>query len=65
MKLETKIVNGECPTCKSHTMLVEIEDHFFRCVVCGEDLEQKINGVIKYMKADKGTEMVLTVDNDG
>jgi ribosomal protein S27E len=64
MKLETKIVSGECPSCKEHTMLVEIDQHFFRCITCGEDLEQKINGVIKYMKADKNTEMRLRVDID-
>jgi len=64
MKFETKIVSGECPTCSEHTMLVEIEDRFFRCVSCGEDLEQKINGVIKYMKADRNTEMRLRLDID-
>ena len=62
MKFETKIVSGECPTCSEHTMLVEIEDRFFRCVSCGEDLEQKVNGVIKYMKVNKDTEMVLRID---
>ena len=62
MKLETKIVSGECPSCKEHTMLVEIEDRFFRCVSCGEDLEQKVNGVIKYMRVNKDTEMVLRID---
>jgi Fe2+ or Zn2+ uptake regulation protein len=64
MKLETKIVSGECPSCKEHTMLVEIDHHFFRCITCGEDLEQKINGVIKYMKANKNTEMRLRLDID-
>ena len=44
MKLETKIVSGECPSCKELTMLVEVDEHFFRCITCGEDLEQKING---------------------
>jgi hypothetical protein len=50
------------PTCSEHTMLVEIDHHFFRCVSCGEDLEQKVNGVIKYMKVNKNTEMVLRID---
>jgi uncharacterized protein (DUF983 family) len=45
MKLETKIVSGECPSCKELTMLVEVDEHFFRCITCGEDLEQKINDV--------------------
>ena len=32
---------------------------------CGEDVEQKVNGVIKYMKVDKESEMKLTDDLDG
>lgn len=65
MRLETKIVTGNCPSCTELTMLIEIEDHFFRCITCGEELEQKVNGVIKYMKVDKNTEMRLRIDPDG
>ena len=31
------------------TMLVSITKDFYRCITCGSDLEQKINGVIKYI----------------
>ena len=31
-------------------MLVNIDKNIYRCVNCGEDVEQKVNGVIKYMK---------------
>jgi hypothetical protein len=41
MKLETKIVSGECPTCSEHTMLVEIDHHFFRCVFVWRRLRTK------------------------
>jgi hypothetical protein len=34
---------------------VGIDGTFFRCISCGEDLEQKVNGVIKYLKVDKHT----------
>ena len=30
-------------------MLVSLTNDFYRCITCGSDLEQKINGVIKYM----------------
>jgi len=35
--------------------LVSFEPGMYRCVNCGHDLEQKINGVIKYVIANKET----------
>ena len=49
MKIHTEIVNGVCPTCHELTMLVGITKQFFRCMTCGSDLEQKVNGVISYI----------------
>ena len=65
VKFVTQIVTGECPECDCKTMLVNIYTNIYRCVSCGEDVEQKVNGVIKYMKVDKESEMKLTVDLDG
>ena len=53
--LTTKIVTGECPECSTNTLLVSWSSNVYRCVNCGHDLEQKINGVIKYVIADKKT----------
>ena len=53
--LETQIVTGNCPECRTDTLLVSFEPGMYRCVNCGHDLEQKINGVIKYVIADKET----------
>ena len=50
MKFVTEIVTGDCPECSVRTMLVNIDRNIYRCVNCGEDVEQKVNGVIKYMK---------------
>jgi len=44
-----EITHGVCPTCQMPTMLVSLTKDFYRCITCGSDLEQKINGVIKYM----------------
>jgi hypothetical protein len=44
---QTEVVTGTCDACKLHTLLVGIDGTFFRCISCGEDLEQKVNGVIK------------------
>ena len=54
---KTEIVTGTCEACKLHTLLVGIDGTFFRCISCGEDLEQKVNGVIKYIKVDKNTDL--------
>ena len=54
---QTEIVTGTCDACKLHTLLVGIDNTFFRCISCGEDLEQKVNGVIKYIKVDKHTDL--------
>ena len=48
-KLEAEVVNGKCPTCDQFTMLVGIEQSFFRCMTCGSDMEQHINGKISYL----------------
>ena len=50
VNFKTEIVTGECEGCKLTTLLVSIDNTFFRCISCGEDLEQKVNGVIKYIK---------------
>ena len=57
---KTEVVTGECDHCKLTTLLVGIDGTFFRCISCGEDLEQKVNGVIKYIKVDKHTDLTPT-----
>ena len=58
----TETVTGTCPTCDQKTLLVGIANSYYRCSACGVDLEQKVNGVIKYIIADKNTEMTLQTD---
>ena len=48
-KITAEIVNGVCPTCEEYTPLVGITKQFFRCLTCGADLEQYVNGVISYI----------------
>jgi ribosomal protein S27E len=56
-KFKTEIVKGRCEGCELDTLLVCLDNTFYRCISCGEDLEQKINGVIKYIKVDKNTNL--------
>ena len=57
-----KIVTGTCPECRELTILVFLADDFYRCVNCGADLEQKVNGVIKYIEANANTKIKLMED---
>jgi len=49
MKVSAEVVNGKCPTCEEFTMLVGLTPEFFRCMNCGADLEQHVNGKISYL----------------
>ena len=50
-KFKAEVVTGKCPTCEELTMLVGISKEFYRCMSCGADLEQHINGKISYIPA--------------
>ena len=49
INLKTEVVNGVCPTCVQDTILISITRDFFRCITCGSDLKQHINGKISYI----------------
>jgi uncharacterized protein (DUF983 family) len=49
LKFKPEVINGICPTCAENTLLVSLTQEFYRCMTCGTDLEQKVNGVIKYI----------------
>jgi ribosomal protein S27E len=51
MKVTAEIVNGKCPTCNHYTMLIGLSKEFYRCITCGSDLQQHINGKITYLPA--------------
>ena len=48
-KIKAELVNGTCPTCAHNVVFISLCKDFFRCTVCGADLEQKINGKISYI----------------
>ena len=49
VNVEAQVVNGTCPRCSEDSVFVSVYKTIFRCVTCGADLEQKINGKISYM----------------
>ncbi len=70
MRIQTEVVNGKCPTCDEFTMLVGITNQLYRCMNCGSDLEQHVNGKISYLPyiatpADKDIQPFVKEWKDG
>ena len=56
--INAQVVNGKCPFCHTDGILVSIYKTVYRCITCGSDVEQKINGKIAYIPV--GGEIVMT-----
>ena len=48
---QTEVVQGLCPACKERTMLISLTKEVYRCITCGGDLRQYVNGKISYIPA--------------
>ena len=48
-KFRPEITPGVCPHCDMPTSFVSIVNDLFKCMTCGEEVRQEINGVIKYL----------------
>ena len=62
IRFHTEIVNGISPTCDEYTMLVGLTREYFRCITCGADLEQFVNGKISYIPKLEKTTLQSVVD---
>ena len=62
MEINAQVVNGQCPYCTADSILVSVHKTIFRCITCGSDIEQKINGKISYMPL--GAKIVMTPPKD-
>ena len=49
IKLKPEIASGVCPHLEDMSSFVSIVNDNYRCMNCGFDVEQKINGVIRYL----------------
>ena len=49
IKLKPEITSGVCPHCEDRSTFISIVSDNYRCMNCGFDVEQKVNGVIKYL----------------
>ena len=48
-KFNPEITPGVCPYCELPTSFISIVHERYKCMHCGEEVEQKVNGVIKYL----------------
>ena len=63
LQISAEIVKGLCPHCEHSTMLVSLwKSLIYRCMTCGADVEQKVNGKIIYIPAEKKFRDSLKVD---
>ena len=65
MRIQTEVVSGTCPTCLHQGVLVSLFKSHYRCVTCGSDLEQKINGVISYIPMGNPNTKIVLEENHG
>ena len=57
-EFKAEVIPGKCPTCNEFTMLVGLTKEFYRCMSCGADLEQHVNGVISYIPRLSGNALM-------
>lgn len=69
ISFKTEVTNGDCPRCQEHTVFVSLYHNVYRCVTCGADTTQKVNGVIKFMPIGlagmKNPPLMKLMDEDG
>ena len=65
--LKAEVTNGYCPLCEAKSVFVSLYQNFYRCMSCGGDTEQKVNGVISYMpisSAGFGSPLKMEIECD-
>ena len=69
LEVKTEVTNGTCPICDETTVFVSIFSTIYRCISCGADTKQEVNGHIRFMplaQAGIGKKPFMTLlDEDG
>ena len=60
--LAAQVSNGICTICHHESMFVSLTPKLYRCVTCGSDLHQHINGKISYLPITTSTRKDITVN---
>ena len=59
--LSPEITPGVCPHCELPSSFISIVHDRYRCMHCGEEVEQKVNGVIRYLPL--GSDKIVEKDH--
>jgi len=51
LDVAAQVTGGVCPTCTHKTVFVSLSPEIFRCMNCGADCKQYVNGQIRYLPA--------------
>ena len=51
LDVAAEVTGGVCPTCAHETMFISLTPEVYRCVNCGSDCKQYVNGAIRYLPA--------------
>ena len=62
LEINAQVVTGHCPFCHTNGILVSVYRTVFRCITCGSDVEQKVNGKIAYIPLGEKIVMKETKD---
>ena len=69
LEIKTEVTNGTCPICEEVTVFVSIFSTIYRCISCGADTKQEVNGHIRFMpiaQSGVGKQPFMTLmDDDG
>ena len=69
VEFKTEVTNGTCPMCQETTIFVSIFSTIYRCITCGADTKQQVNGHIRFMPiamSGVGKQPVIKLmDDDG
>ena len=63
LKFRPEITPGVCPHCELPSTFISIVNDLFKCMHCGEEVRQRINGVIKYLPL--GSDKIETEEEHG
>ena len=61
-EMSAHVTSGVCPTCSEDSMFVSLSPEIFRCVTCGADCSQYINGKISYIPITTSKRVDVIVD---
>ena len=61
IKFQPEITPGVCPHCDMPASFISIVNDLFKCMTCGEEVQQRINGVIKYLPL--GSDKIIEKEN--